>query len=74
MAEKLEKVIPIFTPTKTGAPSIVITYDKNSESYEQIMLGVFLQRIKSNNNTLDFEMLENYSDGIQTYEIKVKGT
>ncbi len=74
MAEKLDKVIPIFTPTKTGAPSIVITYDKNSESYEQIMLGVFLQKIKSNNNTLDFEMLESYSDGIQTFEIKVKGT
>ena len=74
MAEKLEKVTPIFTPTKTGAPSIVITYDKNSESYEQLMLGVFLQKIKSNNNTLDFEILESFSDGIQTFEIKVKGT
>lgn len=74
MSEPLEKVEFRFTPTKSGAPSIVIEYDKNSKSYEQLSLGNFLGKIKSNSMTLVVEKLELTTDGHEFYEIKVTGT
>ncbi len=74
MQEPLKDVTPIFTPTKTGAASIVIEWDKKSESFEHKSLGIWLQKIKANNMQLVVEKVDSFSDGKETYEIKVLGT
>lgn len=74
MSEPLKSVTPVFTPTKTGASAIVLEYDENSESYEQLALGIFLGKIKSNNNQLIVEKLDRKEHGHEFYEIKVMGT
>ena len=72
--EPLKDVSPKFTPTKSGASSIVLEYDERSSSYEQIALGIFLAKIKSNNNALIVEKLSKTDDGHEFYEIKVMGS
>ncbi len=70
----LQKVELAFTVNERGAPVIQVMYDKESEAIEQKLLGLLLKNAKSNNNTLAVECVKVFSDGQESFEIKVMGT
>jgi len=63
-----------FDINAAKSPIIKVSYDKNSDSIEQKLLGMLLSSSKSNNGQLIVEKTKDFSDGVELYEIKVLGT
>ncbi len=71
MTQKLTEVVLVFTVNDKGMPVIKFRHDKDSDSIEQKLLGVFVKAAKANSNTLHIESTKQFSDDQEDYEITI---